>query len=82
MIASVGAAQNGNCQSVRTGRELTGLTLAPTVRVGVLVGGRQGARRHEGGELQSEKTNIAAALTDRGRAGRTVVTAWSGTRSL
>lgn len=80
MVASVGAAQNGNCQSVRTGRELTGLTLAPTVRVGVLVGGRQGARRHEGGELQSQIANVAATLTDRSRAGRTVVTACGGQR--
>ena len=80
MVASVGAAQNGNCQSVRTGRELTGLTLAPPVRVGVLVGGRQGARRHEGGELQSQIANVAAALADRSRAGRAVVTACGGQR--
>ena len=76
MVVRVCPAQDGNCQPVRPGRELTGLTLAPTVGTVVGVGGGQGARRGEGGELQSQIANIAAALTDRCRAGRRVVSAW------
>ena len=81
MVASVCAAEYWNSQPVRAGWELTGLALAPPVGAVVLVGRGEGARRGEGGELQPQIANIAAALTDRGRAGRTVVTTWSGSRS-
>ena len=82
MVASVCAAEYGNSQPVRAGGELAGLALAPPVGAVVLVGRGEGARRGEGGELQPQIANVAAALTNRGRAGRTVVTAWSGSRSL
>ena len=74
-LSSVGSAQGRDLQSVGAGRELTGLALAPTVRTVVLVGRGEGAGGGEGGELQSEVADIAAALTDRGRTGGTVVTA-------